>query len=190
MSLHASWVHGNAVRPEWVGDKIHQVQGDRWDESHGYIAWSDINGLPRGWGATYRCSDSRNIGLLGAQVAAPFDVEHPFQGVTWKGDWVHFPIPTPVIVSDSRANLLRVFVLWTATGDLIPAAVHVWDGPQRVAALPAGHEQSAETLIAGSTQFDLPAPIAIRFGLSISFGVQCRVDSDVTFHSAGADFDI
>lgn len=190
MTLHASWVHGNAVRPEWVGDKIHQVQGDRWDESHGGIAWSDINGLPRGWGVTYRCTDSRNIGPLGAQVVAPVDVANPFHGITSKGYWFHFPIPTPVLVAGSRAQLLRVFVLWTATGDLVPAAVHVWDGPRRIATLEAGHQQSSDTLILGSTRFDLPAPVPVRFGIGISFGVRCSVDSDVTFHSAGADFDI
>ena len=189
MTLHASWVHGNAARPEWVGDKIHQVRGDRWDQSNGDIAWSDINGLPRGWGVTYRCSDSRAIGLLGAQDTGPYHPETPFE-YTLKGYWFHFPVQTPVIAAGTRARLLRVFVLWTATGDLSLAAVHIWDGATRIATLPANSQQSAQDLLPSGTQFDLPGPLPVRFGIGVSVGVSCTEDSDLTFHAAGADFDI
>lgn len=189
MTLHASWVHGNAVRPEWVGDHLRQVAGDRWDSSSGDIAWSDINGLPRGWGVTYRCANSLAVGLLGASTAGPFHPETPFE-YSLKGYWFHIPVPTPVIVGGVRAQLQRVFVLWTATGDLGLAAIHVWDGAQRIATLGAGTQQSADQLIPGSTQFDLPASHSVAFGISISVGVSCTTDSDVTFHSAGADFEV
>jgi len=189
VSLYASWIHGNAARPEWVGDKIHQVHGDRWDQTNGDIAWSDINGLPRGWGATYHCTDSRAMGFGWSQTTGPYHPETPFE-YTLKGYWFHFPIPTPVLAEGRRASLQRVFVLWTHTGDLSLAAVHVWDGASRIATLPANSQASADQLIQGGTQFDLPAPAVIRFGVNISVGVSCTTDSDVTFYSAGADFEI
>lgn len=189
MTLHASWIHGNAMRPEWVGDHLQQVQGDRWDGSNGNIAWSDINGLPRGWGATYRCANSLDVGFLGAATAGPDHPETPFE-YSLKGYWFHAPIPTPVIVAGARAQLERVFILWTATGDLHVAAVHVWDGPTRIAVFTGSAQQSADQLIPGATQFDLPAPHSVLFGIGVSVGVSCTHDSDVTFHSAGADFDV
>jgi hypothetical protein len=180
------------VRPEWVGDHIHQVQGGRWDQTNGEVAWSDVNGLPRGWGVTYRCADSRAIGFGGAQTTGPYDPADPFK-YTQKGYWFHVPVPTPVLVAGTRSALRRVFVLWTGTGDISVAAVHVWDGAARIdpplAAGPASHG-SPDQLINGVTAFDLPAPHLVKFSIGISFGVWCTQDSDITFHSAGADFEV
>src|SRR5262245_53720565 len=49
-----------------------------------------------------------------------------------KSSWFHVPLPTPVIASDVRSNLQRVFIMFT-TDDLgAIRAVHVYDGPFKV----------------------------------------------------------
>jgi hypothetical protein len=99
MALHAMWVHGTSVRAEWVGDTLNNVSGGRWDGSSGDVAWSNVNGLPRGWGTTFRGKRA----FTGSTVG-PFHAETPFQ-YGQKGYRFHFAIPTPVIVADRRARL-------------------------------------------------------------------------------------
>ena len=90
MSLHAIWVHGHSVRPEWL-DVMSQVKGNNWKGESANIPWTDINGLPAGWGATFRGKNSMNVGFGGARVVRPNPPESPFEGNTLKGYWFHFP---------------------------------------------------------------------------------------------------
>lgn len=191
MTLYAQWVHGTSVRPEWTGDNLLQVSGGRWDGSNGGVGWSDHNGLPRGWGATYRGRRA-----VFGNVVSPFDPATPFSD-SEKGCWFHFAIPTPVIAAGRRASLERVLVLWQATDDVQPAAVHVWDGATQIATL--GFSDNARgasgsgglpDLVDGSTKFDLPAPHQMLWSVGISVAVWFRQDGDITFFSAGADFEI
>jgi hypothetical protein len=197
MALQAMWVHGTTVRPEWVNN-FAQVNSDRWDGSTGEVSGSEYLGLSRGWGTTYRGRDSRDTGFLGlgAQSIGPFHPETPFE-YTQKGYWFHFAIPTPVILNGNRASLQRVFVLWEARSGVQPAAVHVWDGPSRIAALgitrPAADANGTTTtgtnLIDGVSRFNLPSPHSVQFSVGISVAVWFNNDGDITFFSAGADFD-
>lgn len=195
MTLHASWVHGTTCRSEWVGDNLAKVNGTRWDQSAGDVNWSDINGLPRGFGMTFRGKNSMTHGFGGTSTTGPFDAADPFR-FSQKGYWFHFGIPTPVISAGSRARLLRVFTMWDATDGVLPLAMHVWDGPSRVATLPfasgRGRSGLAGTgdLVDGITRFNLPAPHTVIFGIGLSIGVAFQRDGDITFSTAGADFDI
>ena len=79
------------------------------------IGWSDILGLRQSGGAT-------------------------FQGKVGTTNWFHVPIATPVIVADTRAKLVQVFVMFRCGSAASIAAnnatiagcnvtdVHVWDG--------------------------------------------------------------
>lgn len=190
MALHAMWVHGNSVRPEWVGDTLWKVVGGRWDGSVGEVGWSDVNGLPRGWGATYRGKRTLSAGNISFDPANPFSSSR-------KGFWFHFSIPTPVIVSDRRSRLMRVFVLWSAGEGVTPVAIHVWDGPNRLETLPVTTGTRGLTgsggladLRDGVTRFNLQAPREVFWSLGVSVAVAFDRDGDITFVSAGADFDV
>ena len=191
MALHAQWIHGTAVRPEWIADNLQQVTGERWDGSSGGIGWSDHHGLPRAWGSTYRGKRA-----VFGNTTAPFDAERPFS-TSEKGCWFHFAIPTPVIANGARATLQRVFILWEADAGVQPATVHVHDGINRVAAIGVTRDARGATgrgghsdLIDGSTKFDLPTGHEMLWSVGISVAVWFRRDGDITFFSAGADFDI
>lgn len=191
--MHAMWVHGIDVRSEWVGDNLRQVRGGRWDSSVGDVGWTDVTGLPRGWGMTY--AGKRSVtGGLGGSTTGPFDPADPFR-FSQKGYWFHVAIPTPVILADRRSTLARVFLLWEGTDGVQPMALHVYDGIERVAALPfaprarglVGRGGHAD-LVAGVTRFDLPTPRSMLWSLGLSVGVSFLSDGEITFVSAGADF--
>jgi hypothetical protein len=85
VSLHASWVHGNAVTVEAPGN-LDRV---------GHYGWGGDMAIKPG-----------------------------------KDSWFHIPVPTPVIVSDTRTKLNRVFLLFDAVSGSI-RNVHVYDGSSR-----------------------------------------------------------
>lgn len=195
MALHASWVHGNAVRAEWVGDNLANVQGQRWDQSSGDVGWSNVNGLPRGFGTTFRGKRSVVSGFGGSLTSGSFNPANPFE-FSQKGYFFHVPIPTPVLVAGQRASLLRVFLLWEATANVAPVAIHVFDGVQRIAALPVtgtrglvGRNGIAD-LVDGTTRFNLSTPRPVLFGISVTAAVAFMADGDISFAAAGADFDV
>src|SRR5574337_518077 len=177
----------NFARAQWVGDKIQQAQAERPHGSSGPIANSDVNGLPSGGGVTYQLGSSQATGIGGSLTTAPFDPADPFQG-SLKGYWFHFPISTPVIVSDRRAALLRAFVLWTASDGVAPVAVHLWDANSRIAVFGvAPHPGGTTDMVQGVTRFDLAAPHPVVFGIGVSVAVAAQRDGTVTFVSAGLD---
>jgi hypothetical protein len=73
----------------------------------------------------------------------------------WGGDmaikpgqssWFHVPLPTPVIVSDVRSKLIRVFVMFKADSCSI-RNVHVYDGSSKV-------QEFKQTNVGGRTPTD------------------------------------
>lgn len=198
MALHAMWVHGTTVRPEWVHDNLQQVRGGTWDSGGTArdVPWSDVNGLPRGWGTTFRGKRAFAGGFGGTSTTGPFNAANPFM-YSQKGYWFHFAIPTPVIVAGGRSQLLRVFVLRETSPRVQVWAVHVYDGINQIAtvglrdpnAQPSGRNGLAD-LIEGVSMFTLPAPRSVFWSVSISVAVAFLDDGDVTFISAGADFEV
>lgn len=197
MALHAVWVHGTSVRPQWVGPNLKKVEGFRWDGSIGEVDGTEINGLPQGWGTTFRANRSLVVGPGGALATGPFDVENPFLSGSQKGYWFHFPIPAPVVVAGRRSTLLRVFLFWETRGRVAPVAIHVYDGLQRIDALPVDASvpgllgrEGLEDLKEGITMFTLRTPHEMFWSLGLSIGVSFFEDGEVTFVAAGADFDV
>ncbi|TMQ03969.1 MAG: hypothetical protein E6J90_17850 [Deltaproteobacteria bacterium] len=187
MSLHAVWIHGNSARAQWVGNNpLQQVTGGWFNGSTTSIPWSDVVGLPTGPGVTYRGADQSH-GPFGSQV-----VPQPISL------FVHFPIPTPVIVRGVRAHLIRVFVLWKADHGATLAFASAFDGPVGLnvgfsAPQSGGHDGTRGVpadLVEGMTQFTLRAPREVLFGVGVSLGFSFFANANVTFTAAGADFDV
>jgi hypothetical protein len=118
-----------------------------------------------------------------------------FFGRQFTSNWFHFPIPTPVILDDTRPQLVKVFVFYQ-TGAARIINLHVYDGPRRVKAfdnlnLSGDHSGSVDS----ANSFVIDPPITILFGLGISVAVEFTVgDPDrpalpgILFTTAGADF--
>src|SRR6266511_1680429 len=102
MGLATSFVNGNTVVPQAAGGgaitspgPLLQVDG---------VPWSDVVGLPRGWGRAYR-------GKRGEHV------------------WFHASVPTPVRVDGAQVLVQDVFSLFWADAPCFMSDLHVWDGP-------------------------------------------------------------
>jgi hypothetical protein len=113
-----------------------------------------------------------------------------------KKNWFHFPFTTPVILDDGRPQLTRVFVFYDTTEAAV-TNIHVWDGGRRVREF---NELSLEgehlSAIDDENRWILDPPVTIRYGLSISVGVQFRGRligtfgaGQINFSAAGADFE-
>jgi hypothetical protein len=97
-----------------------------------------------------------------------------------KSSWFHLPVPTPVIVADTRLKLVRVFVLFKSD----PGAgnirnVHVWDGSAKVTEfnnlnLQGEHRNGLDA----QNTFNLPSVHTVAFGIGISFFFQAAVGID------------
>lgn len=111
-----------------------------------------------------------------------------------KASWFHIPVPTPVIVADTRTRVQRLFVLYLAEGCEI-RNLHVYDGSAKV------HEFNGLSLdgehrtgLDGANTFDLPNPHTLIFGLGLTVFVQAAIGFDTDIHTrfimstAGGDF--
>jgi len=103
-------------------------------------------------------------------------------------NWFHFAIPTPVIVDDVRLRADSVMLRFkTYSVDAWVRDVHVYDGEKLIAA----HNNvklSKEHLF---ERFVVPDKPEVQWGIGISIGVACGVESmdhHMEFFAAGCDF--
>lgn len=115
-----------------------------------------------------------------------------FRGKPFTSNWVHFEVPTPVIVDGRRLRVGSVMIRFRAGPGAYVHAVHVWDGERRIAAYD-GLNLSPRGFI--WPRFDVPNHPYIGFGLGISVGVKfgdgANLPSNkllVDISSAGCDF--
>src|SRR5512144_3037752 len=110
------------------------------------IQWSALLGERVGWGVIYRGQDNSNY-------------------------WFHLAIPTPVIMNDRRARLIRAMVLYTTDPQLQLRSVHVWDGPNRIFTRDGLSVGGANlTLVDNVTSFALPnQEVFCGIGISLLF---------------------
>jgi hypothetical protein len=107
-SLFASWVPGYAAVAEWMGPALQYPAHDTRDNQDDPVAeYSNVNGWRRAWGAFF------SIPGNGAE------------------NWIHIPIPTPVIVEDKRATLGRVMALFRIDGGFL-RRVLAFNGPNPI----------------------------------------------------------
>jgi hypothetical protein len=108
------------------------------------------------------------------------------------GNWFHFAIPTPAIVSDRRLRIRNAMLVFKTGGrGVFVKSIHVWDGVNIIAGrddLNLSGNHPLET-------FPVPNTPEVRFGIGISVGVVFSIgDVDapnpitIEFNAAGADF--
>jgi hypothetical protein len=115
-----------------------------------------------------------------------------------KASWFHIPLPTPVILHDARAQLLRVFILFESEeGKGYIENVHIFDGSSKVQEFNGLHlEGPHRTHLDSENTFNLSKPHVVRFGIGITFrylaaiGFDSPVSSRLIVGTAGADYDV
>jgi hypothetical protein len=114
---------------------------------------------------------------------------HSFPNV---GNWFHFAIPTPVIVSDRRLRIRDAMLVFNTGGaGVFVKHVHVWDSNNII----ARHDNLNLSGNHPFERFPIPNTPEVRFGIGISVGVVfSQGDPDrpnpitIEFNSAGVDF--
>ncbi len=111
-----------------------------------------------------------------------------FDGKPGTSNWLHFAIPTPVIINDVRMRASSVMLIFkTGSVDAFVRDVHVYDGATRIAV----HDNVNLSKDQPFTRFVIPDTPQMSLGLGISIGVGFGVESmnhHMEFFSAGCDF--
>jgi hypothetical protein len=166
-SLFASWVPGYAAVAEWMGPALNFPARDARDNNppvpDPVPQFSDVNGWRRAWGAFF---------------TLPANGEN----------WIHIPIPTPVLVEDKRATLGRVMALFRIDGGHLQRVL-VFDGPNPIldrGGLDIGGDHAGG--LDNSNTFDVNHD-GIQWG--VGFSLNFKSDgglADLYIASAGGDF--
>ncbi len=113
-----------------------------------------------------------------------------------RGCWFHIPLPTPVIVSDVRVRLQRVFVLFKSDpggGEI--RNLHVYDGSSRPQEFNDLHLSGDHRLgLDCANWFELTKPHPVEWGIGITVFSQATIGFEplpparLIVASAGADY--
>jgi hypothetical protein len=112
-----------------------------------------------------------------------------------QSSWFHIPLATPVIVSDVRTKVQRLFLMFDAVSGSI-RNVHIYDGSGKVqefnGLLLSGEHRTALDAV---NTFTLAQPHSVVWGMGISFffiadiGIDSPIpDARLIVSSAGGDF--
>jgi uncharacterized protein DUF6623 len=115
-----------------------------------------------------------------------------------QNSWFHIPIPTPRVVNDITARLLRVYLLFRCEeGEGEIRNVHIYDGSFVVQEFNdlhlAGHHRTQPD---GENTFPLDAPHVVERGIGVTFffqaaiGFEATIQPYLTVAAAGGDFDV
>jgi hypothetical protein len=113
---------------------------------------------------------------------------------TYGKEWIHFAIPTPVILNGLRSSLKKVFVFYKTEGTAKITAIHLYDAGKKIKAfnlaLSGDHSKNVDK---DNSWAITPAP-KMKFGLGISvhvdFGPRTKLGVPaIHFTTAGADFE-
>jgi hypothetical protein len=165
--LFASWIPGNAVVPEFMGNPPLQfvpdgTGGDR------VPAFSDVNGARRIDGAHFRLAGQ---------------------------NWFHAPIPTPAIVEDKFATLAEVIALFRIDGGKLDHVVvceagnDIFDATTNAFGPLAISGDHLGTLVAGANLFAVNRD-RIGFGICVSlhFTADQNTVADLHRSAVGGNF--
>ncbi len=111
-----------------------------------------------------------------------------FDGKSGLTNWLHFAIPTPVIINDVRMRASSVMLSFkTGSVDAIVQHVHVYDGGAKI----AEHNNVNLTKDHLFERFVIPDTPQMQWGLGISIGIGFGVEMmshHMEFFTAGCDF--
>lgn len=117
--------------------------------------------------------------------ATPYGFYEALVGRANTSSWVHFQIPTPVIVEGVRLKASSVLLTFkTSSSTARVTAVHVYDGATRIATF----ENLNLYGNVGMVRFTLPALTEVVQGLNITVLTSFTAQSEIDFISAGCDF--
>lgn len=147
-----------------------------------YASWTHGNGLT--------VESPENFGRVGHfGWGADMDITHG------KASWMHIALPTPVIVADTRLELVRCFLMFRAENCFI-RAVHVYDGSGKLQEFENLEYEGEHRLgLDNRNTFNLAQPHSVAWGIGISLNVVAAIgfDSQIPpsrfiLASAGADY--
>jgi len=170
------WIHGNAVVMRFPGGKgdpggsphtdTHQMNGVFAAEGH--IEWSDVVGLHRDGGVTFRGRASNSNTFM-------------------------VPVPTPVLRDGARASLAMVGIKFRMDPGVRVSALRVFDGPTDIGlpfpgmGIPPGDHRF--TWIENINWFNHPGH-TIDSCVCLNFDVAFDREGDVEFCAIGCDFNL
>ena len=115
-----------------------------------------------------------------------FTIGTPFR----RAAWVHFVIPTPVVINGQRVRIARVMMNFlTQTVNGLVTAVHIYDGPNLIAAF----ERLNLSLDQARRVFAIPntPQVQLGVGLSVQYSINpVNQPRRIFFRSVGAEFEI
>jgi len=198
--LYASWVHGNSVQLQRPGSAsvtgkngVISVFKDR--RQDGDILYLDhcagVACLRIGWAARFVVFDT---GKKDKEKNGTF--------------WVHYAIPTPVIISNVRVKAETVLINYESSNisALSIRAVHVWDGNKRIFA-DNSPTISADDFNGGISNYTTNATVTpnlsrlwrgslgnreVFFGIGVSIKIRAQGAKNDKFdiRSVGVDFQV
>jgi hypothetical protein len=161
MPTQSSWIHGVAVKPEFVGDEYFkpvQYNGTK-------FANTELVGLPQGPGGTWR-------------------------GVAGTTSWFHVALPTPSGLDGAQASLTKITVSFAADDGVSVGNVHAWDGPNKFLMLHDLDLRGTQNGTPGNEPavFPLDEPQPLNYGLIVSVGVTFEKEGDLQLSGIGGEF--
>ncbi len=167
MALYTLFAHGTAVVAENAGGANISSPGPM--TNVGGIPWTDVLGLPQGFGKTYR-------GKSGSSV------------------WFHAPVPTPAQIASQIVVVDDVFILALLGGGARLTSIHCWDGGTNINRI---DNQSITgdlrgNLVSGRNTFDVRNTDGsfhrMSLGMCVCMLIRFDVEAEVRFESVGASF--
>ncbi len=105
-----------------------------------------------------------------------------------KSNWLHFAIPTPVIVDDSRLQAMSVLVRFRTDAHAAIESIHVYDGEHNLVKADALHINAPNWHV---ERIQLPEYPLVHWGIGISVLVSFENDASwVEFSAAGCDLSV
>jgi hypothetical protein len=115
------------------------------------------------------------------------------EGKPFTSNWLHFAIPTPVIVDGKRLRVGSVMIRFRTGPGASVHAVHIYDGEKKIAAHDGLNLSPQKGFV--WPRFDVPTHPDIKWGLGISIGVKFGDSANlppnkllVQVSAAGCDF--
>lgn len=105
-------------------------------------------------------------------------------GKPFTRNWIHFQIPTPVIVNQRRLRADSVLLRFRSGPGASVSAIHVWDGERRLVAR-GGLNLSKRRI--GGVRILVPYRPPVRWGLGLSVGVSFGDDAGLPANGLGMD---
>lgn len=167
MAIHTLFTHGAAVVAEKAGGGSVTSPGPL--TQVGGVPWSDVLGLPQGFGKTYR-------GKRDSQV------------------WFHAAVPTPAQIGSQLAVLNQVLIQGLLASGARLISLHCWDGGTNINRL-NGLNITGDLrgdFVSGRNSFDIRNPDGsfhrMILGLCVCMEIHFDLEADVRFDSIGAAF--